>query len=157
MEKIKNFFKKNWSFILLIIIALCIRNAKLIAINIVDGQSMMPTLTDGQLSFGSSLAKYERGDIVVVKAPQKFLVKRIIGLPNEKIESKNGKIYINDVELNEDYLDSNRNINSSKEEWSVQLGENEYFVMGDNRDNSADSRYYGPFDKSYLAEKLYLY
>lgn len=157
MTKIKEFIKRNWSFILLIALTLFIRNAKIIAINIVDGESMMPTLTDGQLSFGSSIANYERGDIVVIRAPQKYLVKRIIGLPGEKVESKNGKIYINNQELNEDYLDPERNINSSKFEWSIQLGEDEYFVMGDNRDNSADSRYYGAFSRKYLAEKLYLY
>ena len=158
MKKVWNLIKKNLDWILIIALALCLRNAHVLAINRVDGQSMMPTLTDGQFTFGSSIANYDRGDIVIIKLEDgKLLVKRVIGLPGETIKSKDGKIYINDVLLEEGYIEDNRNQYSSQVDWVVKLGDNEYFCMGDNRDNSADSRYYGAFSKEQLIEKLYLY
>ena len=158
MKKVWNLIKENWDWILIIALALCIRSTHILAINRVDGQSMMPTLTDGQFTFGSSLASYDRGDIVIIQLEDgKLLVKRIIGLPGETIKSKDGKIYINDVLLDEDYIEDSRNQYSSQTNWVTKLGDDEYFCMGDNRDNSADSRYYGAFTKEQLIEKLYLY
>lgn len=157
MKKVLNFIKKNWDWILIIVLALCVRSTHILAINKVIGESMMPTLTDGQLTFGSSLATYERGDIVIIELEDTWLVKRIIGLPGEIIRSEDGKIYVNDVLLEEDYVEDSRNQQSSSKNWIMKLGDNEYFCMGDNRDNSADSRYYGAFTKEQLIQKLYLY
>ena len=158
MKKVLNFIKKSWDCILIIVVAICIRNTHILAINRVDGQSMMPTLTDGQFTFGSSLATYERGDIVVIELEKDtWLTKRVIGLPGEIIRSEDGKIYVNDVLLEEDYIEDSRNQQSSSKKWIMKLGDNEYFCMGDNRDNSADSRYYGAFTKEQLIQKLYLY
>lgn len=154
----KDFFKRNWDIMLCIVLVLVVRSTKVIAINVVDGHSMDSTLTNGQLTLGSSLANYQRGDIVIIKKDNgELLIKRIIGLPGETVKSKEGKIYINDVLLEEDYIDDENNIESSKNDWVVKLEDDEYFVMGDNRDHSGDSRYYGPFKKERIIEKVYLY
>lgn len=151
----KKFLKENLSFILVILLALFIRTTKIVAINFVDGESMMPTYHNGQIVFGSSIKKLERGDIIVAKPDKKLVIKRLIGLPGETVESKNGNIYINGVLLEEPYLESERNIVSKNYEWKVELGENEYFYMGDNRDNSYDCRAYGPVDSKKIIEKIY--
>lgn len=151
----KKFLKENLSFILVILLALFIRTTKVAAINFVDGESMMPTYYNGQIVFGSSIKKLERGDIIVAKPDKKLVIKRLIGLPGETVESKNGNIYINGVLLEEPYLESERNIISKNYEWKVELGENEYFYMGDNRDNSYDCRAYGPVDSKKIIEKIY--
>ncbi|SER76459.1 signal peptidase I [Lachnobacterium bovis] len=133
---------------LAMIAALCIKNYVIINAIVPTG-SMEKTIKPGDNIFGNRLAYLwdnpRRGDIIIFYAPddlsQKF-IKRIIGLPGDKIKIMNGKIYINDskVPLKEDYL---------KEDWYVMSGpleykvpENSYFVMGDNRNNSNDSRYW---------------
>ena len=98
----------------------------------------------------------KRGDIVSFKTPDNdtdVAIKRIIGLPGETIEIKNGKVYINGKVLNEPYL------KNQKTEWfykgEMYIPKGTYFVMGDNRSNSYDSRNYGPvrLDK-YLEGKV---
>ena len=93
--------------------------------------------------------KPDRGDIVVFPKPnnkQVLLVKRIIGLPNEVIQIKNGVIYINGVSLKKDYT-SNK-INGSFGPYNIP--DNSYFMLGDNRNNSYDSRYW---EKTFINEK----
>lgn len=88
----------------------------------------------------------KRGDIVVFPspvAPEKHLVKRVIGLPGENVALKNGDTYINDVLMIEPYV--------KIEGWNETidfgiLGADHYFVMGDNRSQSGDSRHWGPVD-----------
>lgn len=93
-----------------------------------------------------------RGDIIVFKYPddEKIpYVKRIIGLPGEKVEIKEGKVYINDTALNEPYLNENTDGNFGPYE----VPEGRYFMLGDNRDNSRDSRYW---DNKYVARNKIL-
>lgn len=151
----KKFLKENLSVILVILLALFIRSTKIVAINFIDGESMMPTYKDGQIVFGSSIKKLERGDIIVAKTEDRLVIKRLIAFPGETIESKGGNIYINGELLEEDYLEPARNAISKNYEWKFVLGENEYFYMGDNRDNSYDCRAYGPVDGTKILEKIY--
>lgn len=133
----------------------------------VDGSSMYPTLEDGQFLIVNKLvysevdveklSKFipfvdpgddpkrnvfhgpERGDIVVLRDPRKpetDLIKRVIGLPGETVEIVGGKVYINDRLLEEPYITSPWNDTRPK----ILIPEGEYYVLGDNRDNSLDSR-----------------
>ena len=113
--------------------------------SIVDGSSMEPGLHNEQRLLVSKLAyrfgEPERGDIIIfppphIANPDKDYIKRIIGLPGETVEIKNGVIYINDSQLNEPYIAEAANGSLAKRT----IPEGEYFVLGDNRNNSTDSR-----------------
>ena len=110
---------------------------------IINGYSMEPTFTDGQKLYTEevNLSDLERGDIIYHTTPiEREQVKRLIGLPGEKVEIKGGIIYINDEILIEEY-----DATTPEYVWGpVVLKDNEYFVLGDNRNESADSHNYGP-------------
>src|SRR5687767_15434765 len=112
---------------------------------VVEGTSMLPQLNDGERLLVNKLVYYkiqsvrwghlERGDIVVFwfpNDPDKSYVKRVIGLPGEIIEVRNGKVFVNGRELAEDYLDGeyNQSLPSSP---AKKVEDHHYFVMGDNR------------------------
>lgn len=124
------------------------------------GNSMYPTLIDQSRGFSSIISRnseIERLDIVVVEAkdnPDDFWVKRVIGLPGETVECIDGVVYIDGKPLEEDFLDKDY-VESEEEIYgyftydfdAVELDDDEYFVMGDNRTHSTDSRVVGPFEK----------
>ena len=127
----------------------------------VDGDSMTPTLLGGQYLLAESLRlasnRLSRGDIVVLKHPQHsrhVYIKRIVGLPDESISINNGVAYINDSLLEEPYLFDNQpaRIETDREWWT---GPKEYFVMGDNRDDSEDSRVFGPVNKDLIIGRVW--
>ena len=117
---------------------------------IIQGRSMQPTLKDGECYF---LNRYvylfkspERGDLVVIKDPghDDFAVKRIIGKPGDWLNLRDGSVFLNGRRLDESYLPkTERTFAPDLHEKWIQLGNEQYFVMGDNRSNSEDSRYYG--------------
>jgi len=134
---------------------------------VVEGTSMLPQLNDGERLLVNKLVYYkiqsvswghlERGDIVVFwfpKEPDKSYVKRIIGLPGEVVEVRNGKVIIDGQELNEDYLDTEHN-QSLPTFPAKRVDDHFYFVMGDNRDNSSDSRYWGLVPEKYIYGKSF--
>ena len=110
----------------------------------VDGDSMNPTLKNGQILILNKLDKeYERMDIVVFDYKGERLIKRVIGLPGEEVYIKDNKIYINDEEI-KDYRDD---VKTSDYKLNVRIPSGYYFVLGDNRSNSADSRLIGLISK----------
>lgn len=129
----------------------------------VEGSSMLPRLHDGERIFVNKLVYYdlpelERGDIVVFwfpDDPTKSYIKRIVALPGETVEIRTGQVFINGARLEENYLDPNRNqINFNKPPTLVKP--HYYFVMGDNRDNSDDSRRWGLVPEKYIYGKAML-
>lgn len=134
---------------------------------VVEGTSMVPQLHDGERLLVNKLIYYkfesfswghlERGDIVVFwfpNDPDKSYVKRVIGLPGENVEIRNGKVYIDGTELTESYLDTEHN-KSMPSFPSRKVEPHHYFVMGDNRDNSSDSRYWGLVPEKYIYGKAF--
>ena len=123
----------------------------------VQGNSMHPTLSDGDLLIINKLPTYtqdyERAEIVIIDAPQepgRLYVKRIIGMPNETVQIHNGHVFINGRQLKENYIDNLDTTIYSKDEWK--LGPDEYFVMGDNRVPGAsnDGRLFGPIAAKHI-------
>lgn len=115
---------------------------------------MLPTYKNHQIVLGTSLTQKDRGDIIVARHEGTLVIKRLIGLPGDTIVQKNGNIYINGELLDEPYIEEGRNEHSKLIEWEYVLGNDEYFYMGDNRDNSYDCRAYGPVNKSSILEEV---
>lgn len=134
---------------------------------VVEGTSMVPQLHDGERLLVNKLVYYkfksvswghlERGDIVVFWYPQdpdKSYVKRIIGLPGETVEVRNGLVFIDGTRLEENYLslENNKALPSFPPR---KVDDHYYYVMGDNRDNSSDSRYWGLVPEKYIYGKAF--
>ena len=105
----------------------------------------------------------QRGDIIVFRYPldpQEYFIKRVIGLPGEKVEIKDGKVIIYNLDhpdgltLDETYLPAGTVTEKNSVNGVTELGSDEYFVMGDNRDYSKDSRTFGPVKKSFFIGKV---
>ncbi|EUJ42202.1 signal peptidase I [Brochothrix campestris] len=126
----------------------------LFAVVKVDGASMDPTLHDGQYLALNKLKTANRFDIVVFPAPNEGkgdYIKRVIGLPGDKIVYKDDRLYINDKAYQEPYLDEFKaKVNGRLTDDFVidELPEDSYFLMGDNRRISNDSRRFGPVEQT---------
>ncbi|MBI2674654.1 MAG: signal peptidase I [Candidatus Yanofskybacteria bacterium] len=132
----------------------------------VKGASMEPGFEDGDYllidEISYRFAEPARGDVIVFRYPEdrsQFFIKRIIGLPGETIEVKNNKVIIYNAEsteglvLVEDYLDTGQETFGNM---LTRLDDNEYFVLGDNRLASSDSRRWGPVNKILITGKAFL-
>lgn len=131
----------------------------------IKGQSMHPNFPDSEYLLTQKVSYYtgspQRGDVIVFQPPisdEDEFIKRIIGLPGEKVSVKGGKVYINGILLKESYLTdvytADGNFLSEGEEFTVPDGQ--YFVMGDNRPHSSDSRSWGPITKKEISGKAWL-
>lgn len=132
----------------------------------VDGRSMYPNLEDGEIGlmnvFSAKFMDIERFDVVVVynEEKQENWVKRVIGLPGDTVFAKDDVVYVNGLPIDEPYLDNNY-VNQIRDQGNVftedfekvTLGEDEYFLMGDNRVISYDSRNVGPFKRDDIRGK----
>jgi len=122
----------------------------------VEGTAMLPALNDGdRIVIERNPQKLERGDIIIFLFPEdktKSYIKRIVGLPNETVEIQEGKTLVNGTLLNEPYVDSQLNL-SARSIARLELEADSYFVMGDNRDNSSDSRIWGPVKRELIYGK----
>lgn len=138
----------------------------------VEGDSMKPTLLDGEYGLSNVFSvlngDINRFDVVVVKSKNddNLWVKRVIGLPNETIEYREGKLYIDGAYVEETFLDeayvlemTNGNADLFTADFGpIKVGENQVFLVGDNRGVSLDSRMVGCFEmKSLVSKSVFIY
>jgi signal peptidase I len=159
------------SLVVAVILALFVRTWVFQAFKIPTG-SMEPNLLVGDHLIVNKMrfAPVTRGDVIVFKFPkdpERDFVKRVIGLPGDKIELHRKKVFVNGRPIDEPYAhfleapsaDGPPKVDDVREEYGpVNVPADQYFMMGDNRDNSEDSRYWGFLPKSYVkgnAEFLY--
>jgi len=127
---------------------------------VVEGSSMERTFHNGEYLFIEKVSYKvktpKRGDVVVFRYPRDIrynYIKRIVGLPGETVQIKQGNVYINGNQLSEEYIpatqatlvDNNPDLN-----YEVTLEDDQFFVLGDNRDHSSDSREWGPLDRKFI-------
>ena len=121
---------------------------------------MLPTIKNGERLHTEKLdaeskVKLARGDILVFKYPKdpsKGYIKRLIGLPGDTVEIRAGEVWVNGSKLSEPYVDSKMNMSRSQP--AVVVPARSYYVLGDNRDNSSDSRSWGFVPEELLIAKV---
>jgi len=124
----------------------------------VHGQSMEPSLRDGQYLIASKVTYWlhppERGDVIVLEPPNRSgdvpYIKRVIGLPGDLVEVREQRVWVNGIALNEPYINEPPNYPGN---WVV--GEDQYFVLGDNRNNSSDSHSWGMLSADSILGKAF--
>ena len=147
------FWKEARDYIIIIVVVVIIRTF-LVTPAIVDGASMDYTLEDGQLVIVNKIvyktSDVGRFDIVVLNNEQDGdkIIKRVIGLPNETIEYNNNQLYVNGKLIEQHY------VVKDTEDFTVTTGEDEYFVLGDNRLVSKDSRMLGNFKEEDIVGRV---
>ncbi|MBV9659531.1 MAG: signal peptidase I [Acidimicrobiales bacterium] len=155
----------EWGAILVVaVLAAVILRTFIVQPYFIPSGSMEPTLKVGDKVLVNKLSydlhSIHRGDVVVFKKPPhdyspgiKDLIKRVIGLPNETISASNGSVYINGQRLNERWLPKGT---ETADFAPVHVPAGQYFVMGDNRGNSADSRVIGTIPKNLIVGRTFL-
>ena len=139
--------KEILSYVIIIVVVILIRTFIGTPVR-VNGTSMVPTLKEGEVLYLNKLDKsFDQEDIVVIdkKVEGSAIIKRIIGMPNDEIKCINGVIFIND-EKYEDNFGSGETSDFDE----ITLKSDEYFVMGDNRIVSKDSRMIGPIKENFI-------
>lgn len=147
---------------------------KFVIINaVIPTRSMVSTINVGDRLIGLRIPYYftdpKRGDIVIFKAPEatgedagQLYIKRVIGLPGETIVIRNGIASLEKEDGKEECIDNpdwwnkNEEPNADGKEKTIVLGDNEYFMMGDNRNHSSDSRVWGPVTRKAILAKAWL-
>lgn len=135
--------------LLLIIFSLTIiLNVRLVKI---DGNSMKPTLTNGDIIFYSNnIKRINRFDIIIFSKNNEIFIKRVIGMPGDSISYKKNTLYVNNIKVEEKYL------KSITEDFNfINISKDKYFVIGDNRLYSYDSRNFGLVDKNEIKGKMF--
>lgn len=142
----KKWVKELFVYLVIIILVIIIRQFVMVPIK-VEGPSMEPTLKEGQLMLLNkmvyNISKPSRFDIVVINENGLPIIKRIIGLPNEKVKINNNQLYINNKLIKQPF----KHIKMDDYTLSHKVAKNSYFVLGDNRPLSQDSRAIGLIKK----------
>lgn len=143
--------------ILLLIVFLVFRFV--VGFSIVRGNSMENTLYDGEVVMYLRLyPNYQIGDVVSVKIPSgQYYVKRVVATEGDTIEIREGKVYVNDELLDEPYIVGETKPQVGSVRYPLMLEKGQVFVMGDNRDDSIDSRTFGVVGERQIKGKLLLH
>jgi len=150
-KKIRKFIAGLLESILIVILVFIVLNIFLGELLIVTGDSMLPTLHDGEQLVGEKLSinftPPKKGEIVIFQSPleNSLIIKRIVAIPGDTVKIENGKLYINGILSKELYRDSFAVKPGEKiqEGTEYTVPEEHYAVMGDNKDHSYDSRDWG--------------
>lgn len=143
----KKFVKEYLPYVLILLVIILLRIYVVTPVT-VDGNSMNDTLYPNDLMLLFKVGNIERYDIIVANHDNKKLIKRVIGMPNDKIKCVSGILYINNEEDTSGY-GYGENIDFPE----YTLKDDEYFLIGDNRSDSFDSRYFGPVKKEDIVGK----
>lgn len=137
-------------YIVIVLVVVLIRTFIITPVR-VDGDSMKNTLKNGDILLLYKLGSINRLDIIVLdeEKDNEKIIKRVIGLPGETVAIKKGKIYINDKVIDDKYA-----YGETSDYDKVTLEDDEYFILGDNRLISKDSRYFGPIKESEIKGKI---
>lgn len=161
-EKIKKLLCELLPYIVILVVVILVKTYVIAPVQ-VNGSSMMNTLHNKDIMLLNKInyrfEDIERFDIVVIKYENTHLIKRVIGLPGDNIEYKDNKLYINNEYYEEKYLDKNtttEDFNLKELIKTDKIPSNCYFVMGDNRNESLDSRALGVFNKKEIEGKTSL-
>ena len=146
-------------YILIIFLIIMIRSFIVTPVR-VNGESMYPTLKNGEIMLLNKINyrfhDIKRFDIVVVNEENQKIIKRVIGLPGETLKYENNTLYIDGQEVKEPYLKEKTSDFNLKDLGIEKIPEGYYFVMGDNRDNSKDSRIIGPVKRKQISGRTKL-
>lgn len=137
-------------YIVIVVVVVLIRTFIITPVR-VDGDSMKNTLKNGDILLLYKLSSIDRFDIIVLdeEKDNEKIIKRVIGLPGETVAIKKGKIYINDKVIDDEYA-----YGETSDYDKVTLRDDEYFILGDNRLISKDSRYFGPIKDNEIKGKI---
>lgn len=170
MSYLKSFFTFSWDIIKVTAIALILAGLVryfLVQPFFVEGASMEPNFSNGEYLLIDEISYYfkpvERGEVIVFHYPldeSKYYIKRVIGLPNETVEIKKGKVIIHNDDSNAGGLVIDENYLPLEAitagDVKKKLSRNEYFVLGDNRLASSDSRQWGTLPKNDIVGRVWL-
>lgn len=150
--------RRNWAIGTVALLSLIFLLTRVFfGIAVVEGSSMNPNYMDSDLVLFTRVhGTLDRGGVVLVRPDDdRVLIKRVVGLPGEEvyIDQRTGAVMIDGEELEEAYIQGSTR-RSSIEEYPITLGEDEYFVLGDNREKSMDSRDYGPVSSGQIKGEI---
>lgn len=155
-REITEFIKDISKYIIIIVVAFLLVTF-VISFHQVIGPSMSPTVKENTIfivnKFVYNFREIKRNEIIILKHDEKFMIKRVIGLPGEHIVYKDNKLYINGEQYKEEFL--KKNIKTEDYDTKM-IPKNKYFVLGDNREDSLDGNDFGLIDKKDIVGKAWI-
>lgn len=147
---IKRIIKELIPYIIIVIAVVLIRSFIATPVR-VDGDSMNKTFKNGDILILYKLSKIKRFDVIVLheEKDNEKIIKRVIGMPGDTVAIKDGEIYINDEKIDDEYA-----YGMTSDYERITLKSDEYFILGDNRLISKDSRYFGPIKEKEIKGKV---